>query len=203
MDEKDADGKGIRVKANYWMEIINRRTMNSKQREQQENIDKPNIVYYAAEYEPVEQKREFKAEALQSQSPYLKTLVYPIDQNEIQLRVANLHDYFDGHETPIEFDVKTFAINYYYTAYRTWRTVDEINLEALSIEERTISGTQEYKRGTAFTHEYEWNHERMVSLKRLRLESEGVEVPEETGEEDLVKAPADPDLKAGQIVLEP
>lgn len=32
LDERDADGRGIRVKANYWMEIIDRNNMHSRQR---------------------------------------------------------------------------------------------------------------------------------------------------------------------------
>jgi len=35
LDERDADGRGIRVKANYWMEIIDRNSMRSRQRVQQ------------------------------------------------------------------------------------------------------------------------------------------------------------------------
>lgn len=51
MDEKDADGRGIRVKAIYWMQIHRTSKTKSKQREQQIFIDKPLVTYYTQSHE--------------------------------------------------------------------------------------------------------------------------------------------------------
>ena len=82
-------------------------------RNQQEKLDKPNIVYYALEdkgnTQNVGKSIYQRNNAMAEERPMgsgIKTLVYPVAHNEISIRIANLHDHFDEQMAPIEFDVK-------------------------------------------------------------------------------------------------
>lgn len=83
LDEKDSDGRGIRVKAKYWMQIHRTSKTPSKQRHQQMLIDKPLIIYYSKSHEFIKGFKKPKTpdfkQTVQTNitGAPLKTLVFP------------------------------------------------------------------------------------------------------------------------------
>ena len=136
-------------------------------------------------------------------SAKIKTLVYPVAENEISLRIANLHDHFDDQMEPIEFDVKQFAIDYYNASATNFGEQTAKPISEILIDERTLTGVQNYKSGTQNFHQLHWQHKSVVSLKLLVLERNGLHIPpNEEIEAGLPQKPEDPDLAEGKIVLE-
>jgi hypothetical protein len=105
VNETDRDGKGVRVKARYYMQIFDTKKGRSLQREQQINMQQPPQYYFAFDYKrtpkpKVANKQDQKLAAfskelgagLRANSTYR---LFPLDKNEVLVRFENLADAFD------------------------------------------------------------------------------------------------------------
>lgn len=105
VNETDRDGKGVRVKAKYFMQIFDTKKGRSLQREQQINIQQPPQYYFAFDYkrslrQQVANKKDQKlfafskelGDGLRANATYR---LFPLDRNEILVRFENLADAFD------------------------------------------------------------------------------------------------------------
>lgn len=105
VNETDRDGKGVRVRARYFMQIFDTKKGRSLQRDQQLNIQQPPQYYFAFDYKrtpkpKVTNKNEqqlstFSRElgaGLRANSTYR---LFPLGKNEVLVRFENLADAFD------------------------------------------------------------------------------------------------------------
>ena len=102
-----------------------------------------------------------------NQGSPLKTHIYPVGENSVLLRVANLDDVFDNKDwLPNVMNLTQFAINFYKEAnmYFGQGPLD-IDPKKFRITETTLTGVQEYERGTNEFKQFEWNHEPEITLK--------------------------------------
>lgn len=105
VNETDRDGKGVRVKAKYYMQIFDYKKGQSLQRVQQLNIQQAPQYYFAFDY-----KRTLKQSITNKKDQKLFTFakelgegfhvdctyrLFPIAQNEVLVRFENLADAFD------------------------------------------------------------------------------------------------------------
>lgn len=105
VNETDRDGKGVRVKAKYFMQIFDTKKGHSLQREQQINIQQPPLYYFAFDYsrslrQQIANKKDQKlftfsrelGEGLKGNATYR---LFPLGKNEVLVRFENLADAFD------------------------------------------------------------------------------------------------------------
>ena len=106
-----------------------------------------------------------------------------MSHNSVLLRVANLDDKFDNEDWyPKVLNLTQFAINFYKEANMHFGPGPiDIDPSTFRITETTLTGVQDYERGTKDFREFEWNHEPMETLKmqRMRRAGERIEPPDE------------------------
>lgn len=96
-----------------------------------------------------------------SQGNTFKTVVYAINQNEIQVRANNLEDRFDENPQTYVFDTNKFARQYYFEAnahlfsqLKPRRSMDIMNKLGLEVTEMNLAGSvplEEMKKKSEFT----------------------------------------------------
>jgi len=99
LDEKDSNGNGIRVPATYYVQLFNRTFRHSVQRLVQHKTDNPvqyfftrNITFGDKSSVESSLSKNLKAAGVVDT---VKLLTFPIDHNQILLRLTNLYDPYD------------------------------------------------------------------------------------------------------------
>mmetsp|Transcript_10436 Transcript_10436/g.17527 ORF Transcript_10436/g.17527 Transcript_10436/m.17527 type:complete len:118 (+) Transcript_10436:301-654(+) len=95
LNERDESGNGIKVTANYYMQIFDRSKSKSVQRAQQINIDQPLQYFFAFDFNQETTGSSKSANLPAFSSPEVSFQVYPLAKGQIQVRLENLADKFE------------------------------------------------------------------------------------------------------------
>jgi len=106
VNETDRDGKGVRVRAKYFMQIFDTKKGRSLQREQQLNIQQPPLYFFAFDYKRTPKPKVSNKKDQQLSTTFAKELgaglhanstyrLFPLGRNEVLVRFENLADAFD------------------------------------------------------------------------------------------------------------
>jgi len=119
VDERDEFGRGIRVPASYWVQVFDSSVRPNNQRLVQLKSDEParyffNFDIHTTDTTPVVStlSQDLKAAGIDGT---VKIVTQPIAKNKILVRIENLHDLFDGEQSPKQVN-KNFALALYKAA---------------------------------------------------------------------------------------
>lgn len=113
LDERDADGYGIKVNARYWIDVSDPKSGKSQQRTQQLMVDQPLQYFFSFNYTAAEPTPK-PAPAHKNWEPLAgidtgKLLMMPLARNAILLRIENIFDRFDGKQDTAHVDIDKLA----------------------------------------------------------------------------------------------
>lgn len=105
LNETDANGNGIPVKAQYYLEVFNLKNRESKQRQVQAYVNNPLQYFYnfdlqqnsqADEKSPISNLDAFTQDLIKSGvKDNINLVLVPIAKNVISLRLENIADFYD------------------------------------------------------------------------------------------------------------
>lgn len=115
LNERDADGFGIKVNARYYVQIFDYSKEKSQQRQQQMIVDQPLQLFFAFKYAMDEVKGAKAPVDLSFQGKYI---IFPLAKNKILARFENIGDNFDDEEgifgnSSQKVDIEKFAQKFY------------------------------------------------------------------------------------------
>ena len=141
LNETNIEGTGIQVNARYYVQIFDRDTTESAQRQQQLIIDEPiQCFHQKATKQPSAPQftQDDSNTDIFGAVKNLKLHLLPEGRNQILVRLENMSDLFDGApETTPYFDLGSYAANLY-TKANGGATAGSIE-----ITERTLSNNQD------------------------------------------------------------
>ena len=113
MDEKDANGNGIRVPATYYLQLFNRADTKPMQRIVQQKVDNPAQYFFNFNITKVadrSQQGDLREQLINSNIVDSMRLTYfPLDSESILLRIINLDDWYNARMQSNTVHVETIA----------------------------------------------------------------------------------------------
>lgn len=118
LNERDADGIGIKVNARYYLEIFDYSKEKSQQRQQQLLIDQPLQLFFAFTYKEGKTPKSIPSHLSLADFDEGKYIVFPLAKNKILARFENVGDKFDDEEGifgdgSLKVDINKFAKEFY------------------------------------------------------------------------------------------
>ncbi|CDW74355.1 glycosyl hydrolases family 38 protein [Stylonychia lemnae] len=152
LNETDSNGKGIIVPATYRLQFLERANDFSYQRTEQIVIDEPLELFFTNKVDFPKSSKQSKQSGIDkilyqldlNLPQTLKVIPFPLQRNQILLRVENIGDKFDTDyrslsidDTSITFDILDFAVRLFNASNK-----NPIKLNYLDVKELALSGNQ-------------------------------------------------------------
>mmetsp|Transcript_4442 Transcript_4442/g.6557 ORF Transcript_4442/g.6557 Transcript_4442/m.6557 type:complete len:331 (-) Transcript_4442:54-1046(-) len=174
LDDLDHEGRGLQIKASYYMQIFKKDHMQdgvspSKQREQQRIMEQPILIQYSKDFK-ISQNSKFQLQVPTSgeaknasaglgqthikakdsnevvkKAKTVKTLVYAAGNNSVLVRVSNMEDSFDKEPRTFHFDVQAFARELFLEANPSLSEEQLLKMK-IKVDEKTLTGVSGYSK---------------------------------------------------------